>query len=52
MKRWLLGVGLLLANLTNAHADIITQWNFNSTTPDANTATGTTAPNIGSGMTT
>ena len=49
MKRWLLGVGLLLANLTNAHADIITQWNFNSTTPDANTATGTTAPNIGSG---
>ncbi len=28
---------------------IITQWNFNSPVPDANTATGTTAPNIGAG---
>ena len=49
MKRWLLGVGLLLANLANAHADIITQWNFNSTTPDANTGTGVSTPSVGSG---
>jgi hypothetical protein len=49
MKRWLLGVGLLLANLANAQAEIITQWNFNSTTPDGNTGTGTITPNIGSG---
>jgi hypothetical protein len=28
---------------------VITQWNFNSVTPDAATATGTTAPNVGSG---
>ena len=41
MKRWLLGVGLLLANLANAHADIITQWNFNSSNTVASTGTGT-----------
>jgi hypothetical protein len=28
---------------------VITQWNFNSITPDANTATGTNTPNVGSG---
>jgi endonuclease/exonuclease/phosphatase family metal-dependent hydrolase len=28
---------------------VFAQWNFNSLTPDANTATGTTAPSIGSG---
>ena len=28
---------------------VFAQWNFNSVTPDANTATGTTAPSIGSG---
>lgn len=31
---------------------IITQWNFNSTTPDANTSTGTTSPAVGSGTAT
>jgi len=30
----------------------ITQWNFNSPTPDANTSTGTTAPAIGTGTAT
>lgn len=33
----------------SAGADIITQWNFNSSPADANTATGTTTPNIGTG---
>ncbi len=33
----------------SSHAAIITQWNFNSATPDANTATGTLTPSIGSG---
>ena len=28
---------------------IIAQWNFNSTTPDSNTGTGTTTPSLGSG---
>jgi hypothetical protein len=27
-----------------------TQWYFNSTTPDANTGTGSTSPSIGSGL--
>jgi hypothetical protein len=33
-------------------AAIVTEWNFNSPTPDANTATGTTDPAIGSGTAT
>ncbi len=32
-----------------ANAVVVTQWNFNSPTPDANVATGTAEPNIGSG---
>ena len=51
MKRWLLGVGLLLANLTNAHADIITQWNFNG--PTSTTVPGganSPTPSIGVGV--
>lgn len=32
-----------------ASADVITQWNFNSVTPDGNAATGTTTANIGAG---
>jgi hypothetical protein len=46
MKRWLLGVGLLLANLTNAHADIITQWNFNGQAPGVENSP---TPSIGVG---
>lgn len=30
-------------------SSVIAQWNFNSTTPDTNTSTGTTAPSSGSG---
>ncbi|MFM8327212.1 MAG: hypothetical protein ACKN9U_20325 [Pirellulaceae bacterium] len=30
-------------------ADIVTQWNFNSSTPDANVATGTLTPSVGVG---
>jgi len=50
MKRWLLGIGLLLANLANAQADIITQWNFNGTssTTVAGGANSPT-PSIGGG---
>ncbi len=32
-----------------ARAVTLTQWNFNSPTPDANTATGTTLPSVGAG---
>lgn len=32
-----------------AQAQIITQWNFNSPVPDANTATGSDVPSIGTG---
>lgn len=32
-----------------ARAAVVTQWNFNSSTPDANTSTGTLTPNIGAG---
>lgn len=32
-----------------AQAQVITQWNFNSPVPDANTATGTDVPSIGTG---
>lgn len=31
------------------HADIVTQWNFNSIVADGNTGTGTLTPNIGMG---
>ena len=39
--------GLLAAP---AHAVSVTQWNFNSATPDANTGTGSTAPALGTGQ--
>ncbi len=41
-----------LAVVGAANATIITQWNFNSAVADANTATGTTNPNIGTGTAT
>lgn len=34
---------------TTCSADIITQWNFNSTVPDGLTTTGSTTPNVGAG---
>lgn len=35
--------------LGTAHADVITQWNFNSVTPDGATGTGSALPSIGNG---
>ena len=37
------------AVVASSQAAILTQWNFNSTTSDANTSTGTTLPAIGTG---
>ncbi len=51
LKRILYGCSMLLVcNL--AQAQILTQWNFNSSPPDANNATGSTAPNMGAGAAT
>jgi len=47
MVRTLLAATLLAAG--SAHADVLTQWNFNSAVPDGNTATGTLVPSVGSG---
>lgn len=53
MKAVKLLLGLAIASVvgvsSNASAATLTQWNFNSVPPDANTATGTLTPNIGSG---
>jgi hypothetical protein len=35
--------------LLSSNSVVIAQWNFNSIAPDANVATGTTAPSVGSG---
>lgn len=43
----LVSLACLAASLSQAV--VITQWNFNSIVPDANTATGTTTPSIGIG---
>lgn len=43
----LLAAALLLSGA--AHADTITQWNFNSVSADADTATGSTTASVGSG---
>lgn len=48
MKRTLLSAILLLL-LSNARADIIAQWNFNSPTPDGDTGTGSLVPSSGQG---
>jgi len=40
---------LCLVGLGQANAAIIAGWDFNSTTPDATTTTGTTSPSIGAG---
>lgn len=51
MKQTIFLTSLLgaLAYASSAHAIVVTQWNFNSTTPDASTSTGTTSPAIGAG---
>src|SRR5688572_11538299 len=40
---------VLTALASNAIADTIAQWNFNSTPPDANVGTGTITPSTGVG---
>jgi hypothetical protein len=49
MKRLLILAALVLMLGGEVRADFITVWNFNSQTPDGNTATGTTNPSLGSG---
>jgi len=49
MKRKLLGLLAAVAFSSAVQADIISQWNFNSPSPDNNTATGTTLASAGSG---
>jgi hypothetical protein len=50
LKTSILTAALALASLTSAKAQIIiTEWNFNSPTPDASVTTGTTSPSIGVG---
>lgn len=48
MKQLVVMAALVAAG--SAHADTITQWNFNSLPSDASTATGTTVANIGAGV--
>lgn len=43
---------LLAATGVSANANTVTQWNFNSVTPDATIGTGTTTPAIGTGSAT
>src|SRR5690349_9399954 len=46
-------MALILLGIASAvHADVITLWSFNSSTPDANVNTGTFSPQIGSGIST
>ena len=46
-KKLVLSAALLA--VSNANADTITQWNFNSATPDASTSTGSIIASIGTG---
>lgn len=46
-KKLVLTASLLA--VSNANADVLTQWNFNSLPADTSVATGTTTPNIGTG---
>ncbi len=48
MNRTILTLSAMVV-VAGANAAIITQWNFNSPIPDANTGTGTTLPAIGAG---
>jgi len=49
MKRTLV-LTALVASFGSAHAaTLLTQWNFNSITPDGNTGTGTLTPSVGTG---
>ena len=47
MKQLFVLAAIAAAAIAPAHAVVVTQWNFNSVTPDGATGTGTTAPAIG-----
>lgn len=49
MKHLFALAAIAAATLAPAHAVVVTQWNFNSVTPDTSLTTGTTAPSIGTG---
>src|SRR3989344_4398378 len=49
MKSFALSALVALCALGNAHANGITQWTFNSTTPDGNTGTGRVLASVGTG---
>lgn len=49
MKSFALATLVALSALGNAHANVITQWTFNSTTPDGNTGTGSVLASVGAG---
>ncbi|MBC8108503.1 MAG: PEP-CTERM sorting domain-containing protein [Anaerolineae bacterium] len=49
IKGRFLVLAAVAAMSASANAAIVTQWNFNSTVPDAATGTGVTTPSIGSG---
>jgi hypothetical protein len=48
-NRFSVAWALMLALSNQTRGDIVTQWNFNSVPPDANTASGTLTPNVGLG---
>ena len=49
MKQLFVLAAIAAATIAPAHAVVVTQWTFNSATPDAATATGSTAAAIGTG---
>lgn len=49
MNKTVIALALGAAAALPSQALVVTQWNFNSPTPDNNTATGTTVPPIGTG---
>jgi hypothetical protein len=49
MKSFALSALITVFALGNAHADVLSQWTFNSTTPDGVSGTGSALPSIGAG---
>lgn len=49
LTKTLLAAASLSLMLSAAHADVLTQWNFNSALPDGNLGTGSTLPSTGVG---
>lgn len=49
-RQWPLAVALALASLSNAYADTVASWDFNSSEPDAAVSTGSLTPRVGTGL--